>query len=73
MNKEEFGAKLKALRKEHNMSVLELAKAVGVDKQDIYQIESGGRAVSNPKKNKILEIFNLEYQEVTSIIEKKSK
>lgn len=73
MTKEEFGAKIRSLRKEKGISALEASTGIGIHQMDLYAIERGERNVSVYKMSKILKFYGYDYQHTTKIIKNKSK
>jgi transcriptional regulator with XRE-family HTH domain len=54
-----IGEKIKTLRKEHNLTQVELAKKLGVDQPLLHRWENGGRNPSLKTIKKISKIFTV--------------
>jgi len=73
MNKKEFGELIRAQRQLSGLSIVELASALKIHKQDLYAIEYGVRNVANPKRERMLAFFGIEYKVVTTVSKKVEK
>jgi DNA-binding XRE family transcriptional regulator len=73
MTTKDFGAKVKEERLKAGLTQIQLASALRTHKQCISSIENGNRETSKELKAKIMSIFNIDYQEVATFIDKKAE
>lgn len=59
-----IGHKLKVLRAQHNLRQIDVAKKLGVSISTYSQKEQGIREFTVSEINKILELFNVSYEEI---------
>ncbi len=63
LNAEQIGRIICALRKQKNISQLQLSKALGMPRSSVSQIENGGRELSFGELQKLLALFEVSFDE----------
>ena len=66
LNAEQLGEIIKFFRKRKNISQEQLAKALGIPRTAISQIENGGREVAFAELQKLLTLFEVSFEEFIS-------
>ncbi len=72
-----YGGCLRSLRKNRNLTISELSKAIGISSQYLSEIERGGRKCLNEEKTAalrdVLDLNENEYSTLLSLADKVSK